>query len=453
MNRILVLILILLGTSCREYLDAKPDKKLLVPSTVQDLQSLLDNDLLVNQRSPRAAEMSADDYYLTDANLAALTEFDRRMYTWGGSNLFQPGSINDWGNAYQIVNIANVVLANVDRINRTSGDEERWRQVKGHALFVRAQAFLQITFIWTVAYDQSTANTDLGIPLRLDPDFNQPTTRSSLKQTYNQIISDLRAAAELLPDMPVHALRPSKAGVYALLARVYLSMRDYPAMGEYAKQCLQIKNTLKDFNTLNQNAPASFVFAPRFSNEDEIISESSMMSTSALHQSMARIDSALYASFSENDLRKKMLFKSNSDNTYGFRGSYSGSATLFSGLATNEVYLMRAEFYARSGNVSAAMADLNKLLEKRFVTNTFVPLVASSPGEALSLILKERRKELMMRGLRWMDVKRLNKEGASIRLERLINKKSYVLLPNDPRYALPIPEDVISISGIRQNPA
>ncbi|MRG49006.1 RagB/SusD family nutrient uptake outer membrane protein [Chitinophaga sp. SYP-B3965] len=451
MKSLLFLALLVLGTGCEKFLNEKPDQKLVTPDQIKDLQALLDNEPLINQKIPRAAEMSADDYYLADASWNLLNEFDKRMYIWDKGNLFQAGSNGDWGNAYVNVNRANNVLFNIDKVDRVPGDQEDWNNLKGHALFLRGQAFLQVAFIWAAAYDERTADTDLGIPLRLDPDANIKTTRASLKQTYDQIISDLKMAAALLPEMPKHIIRPSKAAAYALLARTYLSMRKYPEMGTYANLSLQMKSTLKDFNSLQENPSTSFPFAPRYSNE-EIITESSMLITSPLNPMTARIDSNLYASFGPNDLRKKMLFRSNGSNSYGFRGSYAGSVALFSGLATNEVYLMRAESYARAENIPAAMADLNKLLEKRFVINTFVPLVANTPREALRLIFAERRKELIMRGLRWMDVKRLNKEGEDIVLKRVVNNKTYVLPPNDPGYAMPIPEDVIQLTGVEQNP-
>jgi starch-binding outer membrane protein, SusD/RagB family len=56
-----------------------------------------------------------------------------------------------------------------------------------------------------------------------------------------------------------------------------------------------------------------------------------------------------------------------------------------------------------------------------------------------------------MRGLRWIDIKRLNKEGAGIVLKRLIGDKTYTLQPNDPRYALPLPADIILNTGMQQN--
>ncbi|HEY6083417.1 MAG TPA: RagB/SusD family nutrient uptake outer membrane protein, partial [Chitinophagaceae bacterium] len=67
-------------------------------------------------------------------------------------------------------------------------------------------------------------------------------------------------------------------------------------------------------------------------------------------------------------------------------------------------------------------------------------------------ILVERRKELVFRTIRFTDIKRLNKEGADITQKRIIGGKTYILLPNDPRYALSIPENVIQAGGIPQNP-
>jgi hypothetical protein len=163
------------------------------------------------------------------------------------------------------------------------------------------------------------------------------------------------------------------------------------------------------------------------------------------------VDSNLYRSYANNDLRK-YVFYTNS-NVPNIRSSYNGSIYPFSGLATDEVYLIRAECSARAGNTGAALADLDTLLAHRWFTGTFVPYNAGlmTPAQALDTILVERRKELAFRGLRWTDLRRLNKEGANIELTRGPGYMSIPLGPNDPRYVLPIPPDVISLSGIVQN--
>ncbi|HBI87240.1 MAG TPA: RagB/SusD family nutrient uptake outer membrane protein, partial [Sphingobacterium sp.] len=46
----------------------------------------------------------------------------------------------------------------------------------------------------------------------------------------------------------------------------------------------------------------------------------------------------------------------------------------------------------------------------------------------------------------------LNKEGAGITLQRKLNGQTYTLHPGDQRFALPIPEDIIALTGMPQNP-
>ena len=86
------------------------------------------------------------------------------------------------------------------------------------------------------------------------------------------------------------------------------------------------------------------------------------------------------------------------------------------------------------------------------MTGTFTPYPIQSAAEALDTILVERRKELAFRGIRWSDLRRLNKEGWNITLTRNLNGVMYTLPPNSELYTLPIPPDVINSSGIIQNP-
>lgn len=435
--------------SCQKYLDAKSDKKLVTPATLQDMQALLDSYWLVNQLDIGAGEVSADNYYLSNADWAGMTEYYQRMYLWGSDHLFAPrldGSGNNWSYSYDNVYRANVVLDNLPGMARTTENQADWDNVKGQALFLRAKSFLQVAWIWSLAYDSVTAATDLGIPLRLTADFNIATTRSSVQHTYDQIIHDIKEAISLLPNTPLQVMRSAKPAALALLARAYLSMRAYDSCAKYADECLLLNNSLLDFNTLN--ASASY---PVSQFNTEVIYESMYPNPAPLTAARAKMDTILYQAYATNDLRKTIFFRAGSG-SISFKGSYEGGANKFSGIATDEVYLMRAECFAREGKVTEALNDLNTLMKTRWNKQvTYIPFMATGQRECLTLILNERRKELVMRGLRWMDIKRLNKEGANITLTRVINGQSYTLLPNDLRYALPIPEDIIQITGIQQN--
>lgn len=432
--------------SCKKYLDAKPDKKLAVPSKLSDLQSLLDNYSKLNVREPVAGEVSSDDFYITTSDWLSLSSEEyRRMYIWEKDRLFT-NTGNSWSNFSEIVYFSNTVIESLKDLQKNLYNKQEYNNIKGQAHFNKAKALLQAAYVWTPAYDATNSQTDLGLPIRLSTDFNEPSVRKSVEKTYQQIISDLKEANMLLPLKPTHVMRASKPASYGLLARAYLSMREYGLARLYADSCLQINSSLIDYNSLNPNAtyPIS-----RFNSE--VIMETMIPSTQIVNTPRAKIVKSLYDLYSINDLRKSIFFK-----TVGldiqYKGSYEGSIALFGGIATDEMYLIRAEGNARSGNISEAMADLNTLLVKRWKVDKFVPLTASNYNQAIELILLERRKELLMRGLRWMDIKRLNKEGAEISLTREINGVFYNLLPNDTRFALPLPEYLIELTGMPQNP-
>lgn len=447
LKKILILLLLLAMAGCEHFLDEKPNKRLIIPETLPALQALLDNFSVINNNDPGAGEISADDYYLTDTDWASLPqEGHRRLYTWEKDQLFAPQS-NEWSSVYRNVYYANTVLEGIAGIPKNAANTAQWNSIKGQALFTRAKAFLQAASNWSVAYDAGTAATDLGIPLRLNTDFNEASARASLQQTYDRIIADLKEAIALLPNKEVHVMRPSRPAAYALLARTYLAMGRYELVEAYADSSLRLHSALLNFNELS---PSATFPIPQFNKE--VMYRSIIPLPLPLDNRRAKINPDLYSSYAANDLRKTVFFRDNRNGTYGFKGSYEGAGNLFSGIATNEVLLMRAESRARQGKVPEALEDLNSLLVTRWKTGTFVPVTADTPAEALAIILRERRKELLMRGLRWMDIKRLNRDGAGINLTRTLQGQNFSLSANDPRFALPLPEDVLQLSGMQQNP-
>jgi tetratricopeptide (TPR) repeat protein len=437
--------------SCKKYLDTKPDKKMVIPTQISDLQGLLDYYYYMNQQCSDLGGVSSDNYYLNDEDFSSLP-FDRErdMYLWK-PGIFLGSSPTDWQNEYTVVYNANVVLNNIRNIERNASNASAWDNCKGSALVFRAKSFYEIAQIWAKIYDSTTASTDLGIPLRLTSDFNVKSVRSSVQQTYNQIISDLKEAISLLPDKPVFSYRPSKCAAYGLLARTYLVMGNYQMAGLYADSALEINGALLDYNTLDTTSAYPFQ-SVEFTNPEDIMHSTCQGADGDIIPWDARIDSMLYRSYNINDLRKSIFFGPNSDSsTYYFKGNDEANGYVYNGIATDELYLIRAECNARLGHPESALDDLNTLLSNRYKTGTFIPYTTNNTNDVLSLILTERRKELVFRMLRFSDIKRLNRDGANIIQQRTINGQTYTLPPNNPRYALPIPEDVIQYTGMKQN--
>lgn len=447
-----ITILIFLAGCKKDFLDARPSSTLTIPSTLEDLQLMLDDFSTLNL-GPSIGEVSSDDYFIDSLGWSSLNDLkSRNLYAWK-SDIFEGlGNVADWNIPYKQVLYANIVLEQLGQIKRDSTNQVMWDNLKGAALFIRANAFFNLAQIFSSPYDSSSSSSALGIPLRLTSDINVPTSRSSLQQTYDQIISDATHARFLLSvNFPAaNRNRPSRCAAFSLLSRTFLSARAYNKAGDYADSALSLYSTLINYNSISQTSATPFTI----SNDETIYQSSSVQSDIITLLRASRgysIDSTLYRSYSTNDLRRAIYFASNASYINRKRG-YSGLALLFTGFAVDELYLTRAESYARRGNINAAMTDLNNLLKTRWRTGTYTLMTATSSSDALAKVLVERRKSLVMRGLRWIDIRRLNKEGYNIILKRILAGQLITIPANDPRYTLPIPPDVISASGISQNP-
>lgn len=440
-------VLSLSTLSCNHFLDVQSDSRLVVPNSIADLQKILDYNPDMNYQKGSKAEEMTDDYYFTDDNYNTLRDQEKLAYKW---EPYESLNSSDWGNAYAVVYNANLVLDRLTKINRTDENASAWDKVKGTALFYRANQYLALLWTYANAYDEATAKQDLGIVLRNTSDFNVKSTRSSVELCYRKVVDDLQLASGLIPEHSVHVLQPKVKAVFGLLARTYLSMAKYDSAYYYADLVLGSNPELLDFNQLNDVEPTADYPIAAFNKETVFYEE--MMTGGFVFPYNADVSSDVLQLYETNDLRKVTFFKSGTGGGKSFKGNYTGNNIWFCGIANNEMLLIRAECLARQAKVVAAQDDLNRLLKNRYLTNTFVPYSFANKEEALNTILRERKKELLFRGLRFIDIKRLNVEGRGIVLKRMIAGTEYQLNPNDKRYAHRLPDDVIRLSGMPQNP-
>lgn len=426
-------------SSCKKYLDVKPDSSLVIPETLNDCKLMLDDYSVMNSAYPSDGELAADNYYYNDIDYDAISDSEtKNNYIWAP----QAQHNSQWSGPYKIIYKANLVLQVLGKLPN-SGEE--YNRLKGTALFFRAFAYYHLAQLFIKQYDAATAASDLGLPLRLNPEVDEKIQRASVQQTYDQILSDLNTAVGLLPNTTSIQSRPNKAAAYGALARTYLTIQDYTNAGKMANEALNLYSTLMDFKTLTRIT----LFNP------EVIFQAVTLGSDYFGPTVVKVDLDLYSSYQENDQRKTLFFRAFGDG-YAFVGSYNGvpNAALFTGIATDELYLIRAECSARAGNTTNSMADLNTLLRNRY-DDSFIDLTAANADDALVKILRERRKELVFRNHRWTDLRRLNKDPRfAITLRRNNSNFSYTpLAPNDLRYTLLIPyTEEINLSGITQNP-
>lgn len=456
---ILLIVCVLTATACQKYVDIKKSGSQSFIETTKDCQLILDNYDLFNINYPIDGEIAADDYYLDDNryNSDAITLEDKALYTW------QPNAIRaastQWVASYNKIYHCNLVLEALEKIKDTD-QPAVINNLQGSALFLRAYALWPLAQVYIKPYGAATMQ-EPGLPIHKRSDINDVPGRGTVKETYDAIVDDLTRAAGLLNNTSSISSRPNKAAALAMLARVYLSMEDYPNALSTADAALKLKSGLLDYNTLELGSYNPF---PRFNKEvifhSVIDYQNSVLEVGFGDENKALIDPVIISAYQNDDLRKQLLVKENLDvpvpsGTYRFVGNYEGavgSSALFNGLAVDELYLVRAECYARAGQTANAVNDMNTLLATRWSTGTYPGFTVSNATDALQKILLERRKELLMRGLRWTDLRRLNKDIRFAKnLSRTVNGTVYSLPANDARYTLLIPQEVITNSKLAQN--
>lgn len=437
-----------------EWLDIKSNKSDVIPNTIQDFQALLDNTSVMNTSFPSIGLISTDNSNPTDATYqAALNTSERNALKWA-SDIYEGETtgVNDWVNPYRMIEYANVVLEGIQKINPSQQGLAEYDNVKGSAHFFRAVGHYLIAQLYAKPYVKATATNDLGIPLRLSADVNDKVRRSTNQQTYDQIIDDLNKAVQLLPAQSLYKTRPNQSSAYAYLSKVYLAREEYPLALSAVEKSLTLNSTLLNFNTITSTA--TYPFPTYQTGNPEIKFYALNISYNVATLSNLIVEPTLYDSYLNNDLRRSLFYRVNTNGTKNFRGRYSGSAQTFGGVGNSELFLIKAECQARAGQINDSMTTLNALMVTRFVTGSYIPYSASTETEALTYILNERRKELPFTGnLRWEDLRRLNRDTRFAKtLARTFSSQTYTLPPNDPRYTFPLIPMELIINGYTQNP-
>ncbi|MBE8722645.1 RagB/SusD family nutrient uptake outer membrane protein [Sphingobacterium pedocola] len=446
-------VLALATASCREYveIDLVGQREL---KYTDDYQSILNTSLQVEQ-SFYYPILASDDIYSTDETyLNRLLVADANAYTWRSDIVGDNAEDTDWSKLYNQIYKFNLIVAEVT--DSQNGTESQKKNILAQAKVHRALNYFYLVNIYAKQYDSNTAAGDLGVPLLTKPDLYARLDRKSVQAIYEQIISDLTSA---MPDLSIKAnvnILASQVAAKALLARVYLQMRNYDAALQYAEETLGIQSGLVN---LNQYIAAPNTYPATFNDPEEILIKTPGNSSPTL-----ALNPALLALFEEGDLRGELFTAEGSAfgtwNAFAGKGYWKHRIISQNGKVTNgpnvpEMMLIKAEALARSANrATEAVTVLDDLRRTRFRPEDFTELSLSDPSEILHQVIAERRKELMAKGLRWFDQKRLaNEPGFVTTQTRTYKGETYTLEPNSNRYVLPIASKYIVLNPeIEQNP-
>lgn len=449
---ILVISLVLLVCSCKKFLNVRPDNTTDInPRTVSDFEEILNNSGLATPNY-MLADFAGDDVWLSDKVMNSgntAVAYYMNTYAWA-PKVWQPSDDDEMYNGtYQLILPMNVIL---DNIEKASGDTAgRKAIVKAQACINRAYYYLQLANIYGTDYRPASAGQDLAVPLVLHPNATEQPRRNTVKEVYDQILTDLQVAVNTsqLPDFGVDVIHPGKAAAYAMLARTYLLMSDYEKALEAADRALKIRSTLlnyakvdKPFTLKDQEKNPEVLLArvyidqPYFRRFNETI-----YASTALSDLLVASDQRFILNFETPSAESHFMYKQYSDEGISsMQFNYS--------LTVAEMMLIKAECLARKGDEVNALALLNQLRQSRFDEADYTPLTVSPGKDALTLVLEERRRELFFHGgLRLFDLKRLNRDPRfKLDLTRVTATDSVIAaLPAlSPRYLMPFTPKVIA---------
>ncbi|WEK18293.1 MAG: RagB/SusD family nutrient uptake outer membrane protein [Candidatus Pedobacter colombiensis] len=423
--------LMLMGiASCKDFLEVKP-KGVILPEKLSDYENML-NSPTMTQTFPSALMYCTDDYYGEYSPVAP--SIDANMFLWRREiDLNDQVSPAIWGLLYRVIYDANVIVKNA--MQTKDAPEQRKKEVLGEALLVRSDAYFTLLTVFAKAYDPATAGADPGLPLVTSSDVTGSTPpRSGLRATLDTIVNNTMMASEYLPLSNLNRYRGTKAAAYGLLSRIYLYMADYPNAAKYAELGLKANHQLLDYNTYtNKNGMPVTDLNP------EILWQRASEYYGVPAFLLYSDDLKTY--FNATDLRYSLL---TSTNAKGLNRAVPPGRANF-GITFQELYLNVAEAAARGNDVPKAMETVNKIRKKRIKTVNYQDLTAGNSEAALAIVLAERRRELAYSGQRWMDMKRLDREGRMSEVIR-VNKKSGVILttlkPHSKEYTFQIPTRV-----------
>lgn len=351
-----------------------------------------------------------------------------------------------WQAAYLVITQANIVLQNLDQF--AAEEPQRVNRISGQALAIRGMVHFDLLRYWGVEFDRNS--TALGVPYKISPDYEEMPSRLSVKETYDNIFRDLEEAEILLGDVDQEINAGGERAyidqlvVQALLARINLYARNYTAAADYAslviaERPLASREQFADIWTDDSNAEV--IWAVAYSAGEG--SPSNSLHNGPSNRNRYRPAADLVGLYQPTDVRLAAYIGnrelSGTDrvivNKFLARNTTLDNLVNWKVLRTGEMYLIRAEARAMSGDPVGALLDLNTLRAAR-ISNP-VPVVAAGQG-ILDAVAEERRRELFAEGHRWFDLKRTTR--SIVRADCELESTTCELGPDAREWVWPIPQ-------------
>lgn len=405
--------------ACDDNLNIEPEQDLspdVATSTPSNVRNILNNIY---------AEARSSSSYGGGIALASELVGNAGDVSWNGTYagpaeynekaiLSDNGFVEDvWMNAYEMINQANIVLANLEVFE----DEEARNTTEGETKFLRGLAYFDLVRLFAKAYEPGGTNDQLGVPVVLNPVLAatdvEEVSRNSVEEVYTQVIADLTEAYNFLPEE--NGVYATKFSARALQARVFLQKGDYSNALEAANDVIMnsgasLTATFEEaFN--NTTNSSEDLFAWQVSSQDASIN--SFNEYWAGEEFGGRpgnpdvsINEEHFVIYDDsNDARANFFYETDRlVATTKWQGQYTNIP--FIRLA--EMYLIRAESNLRLETEVGAtpLEDINRLRARAEAT-----LLSAV---TLEDVLEERMRELAFEGFALFEAKRLKRDVGEI---------------------------------------
>ena len=432
------LTVIILSASCKKYLEETPNNALPTDGSITDASTA------------RAAIIGTYDrlqgYYASSYPTLGTITTDNVIFNGTLSEYLQLDqnaiptdnviTVSAYQGIYRTINSANSVIAYVPAVNDPLLSAAEKNKIVGEAYFIRALAYFDLARGWG------------GVQLQLKPTADltvlKGIKRSTLDQTYDQVLADLIQAEQLLPEDASTRNRAQKSAARALRARLHLYRKQWAEAENYATQVISnTKYTLvkpyKSFFTAPFQTAES-VLELAYSVNDRNTYWNLWYPSSAGGQFTLKPSDALVAKLNNAAIggTRNTLIAGTGATVYGVLYNTTATGTDPSYLIRiAELYLIRAEARAQQNKLTDAAADLNAVRSRAEVAAT----TAATQTAILQAIEDENGIEFAFEAHRWFDLVRTERVGAVLG----ITNRNFWLFP--------IPySDIQSDPDVTQNP-
>lgn len=452
-------ILILIGVctaltfgSCIKELDIDPVQSIdatLALETAEDLESalvgaygILHSGALYGTNLNLVSELlGSEDYCQWRGTFQSYRQIMNKNMTIDNAE-----ASRTWIAAYRAINVANSVLANLNKVD----DATQRTRLEAEAKFLRGILHFELVRLYAQPWDANGANNGPGVPLALtavsdEAGASVKGARNTIAEVYAKVVEDLRDAELGLPAgrSGTSRFRATTYTAKAFLSRVYLQQSRY-------EDALGKANEVIESNRYSLNAAIAATFSNKFTNETifELYNNDQNNAGTAndglttfyaslpgIGRSDVRILTPFFSLYETTDERYSQLIYVGTGRRPGSRqtGKWTAFGQNIPVIRLSEMFLTRAECNLRLGTEvgSTPLGDVNVVRRRARATEL--------NDLTLDDILLERNLELCFEGSRIHDLKRLQR-----------NTGSYPY--NDPKLVFPIPEREIRANGnLEQN--